>query len=787
MVPSPERCIPLRAKAIIMPANTNHRILAASAAGAAMALLSASHAAAFQLPQFSRPSSALQLRRPPIHNPAKPLWIFGATMDRDRVSGSDDSSSSSSSSTLEGAEWFVKKAKDTSSTVADIEAKREAFQRSLLAARIANDFKSGHPNPSVSDEPTARAHEPTAAAAAPFAALAVKLAKEIVFPLLDPTIAKNVPPKIIRGAAIHGSFLTVLAAVVVCGGLAFPLFETLVAAASVGLFAAYVAITEGKAGEALRAVGGYTWRVADLASEKYREAEAGWKVERAARAMETIGKVIPATEEAVEAEEGVVVENVLREAKLAIRQAEEAKRALRDASVQKTKALVQASEKIDDVRKTKAELARRKREEEMAARRAEEELARKELEVRMAAEAEQRRLEELQRLREKEWLEEQNRLAEERRIARVEEEKRLIEEMRLAEQARIAEEMRLAEEAMAEAERKKEEEAKRKEEELRLAEEARIAAEKAEAERVMKEERERMEAEARARAEEEARLRKLEEEKKKAAEEEEAARLAEFERLAEEARIKEEAEQRRLEEVARMKKEEEEEQQRRLEEMARIKQEEEEELRRLEEMARIKQEEEEEEQRRLEEEEEEQRRLEEVAAAAREAVHLAEAEAALMEEEDDDDDADFIDDDDWEASVRLANELVGMPSSSLGDFSKDADDDMDDLLQMELNELSQEEEDALGKAAREAVRKYEEEMRLARKEKDAIRSSWDEEMVVAPVKDFDDMEDEEDDTAQDEDVDYSSMTVAELKDILRSKGLKVSGKKSELIERLNSS
>ena len=35
--------------------------------------------------------------------------------------------------------------------------------------------------------------------------------------------------------------------------------------------------------------------------------------------------------------------------------------------------------------------------------------------------------------------------------------------------------------------------------------------------------------------------------------------------------------------------------------------------------------------------------------------------------------------------------------------------------------------------------------------------------------------------------DYSKMTVAELKEELRSKGLKVSGKKAELIERLESS
>jgi hypothetical protein len=42
-------------------------------------------------------------------------------------------------------------------------------------------------------------------------------------------------------------------------------------------------------------------------------------------------------------------------------------------------------------------------------------------------------------------------------------------------------------------------------------------------------------------------------------------------------------------------------------------------------------------------------------------------------------------------------------------------------------------------------------------------------------------------TKESSNTDYSSMTVAELKDILRSKGLKVGGKKSELIERLEES
>ena len=115
----------------------------------------------------------------------------------------------------------------------------------------------------------------------------------------------------------------------------------------------------------------------------------------------------------------------------------------------------------------------------------------------------------------------------------------------------------------------------------------------------------------------------------------------------------------------------------------------------------------------------------------------------------------------------------------------------DEMLQTEINDLSAEEEDALGKAAREAVRKYEEEMAMKSSRKEAVKSSWDDEMVVTPG------EEEPINGVSTEEAaaapaaapveDYSKMTVAQLKDVLRSKGLKVSGKKAELVERLASS
>ena len=212
-------------------------------------------------------------------------------------------------------------------------------------------------------------------------------------------------------------------------------------------------------------------------------------------------------------------------------------------------------------------------------------------------------------------------------------------------------------------------------------------------------------------------------EAKKKAEEEEArqkeeARLAEFARLAEEARIKEEAEQRAAEQ------------------------------------ARL----------------EEARLLEEQAEATREAVRLMAEQEALMADDEEDDD-DFMDDDDWEASVLLANELAG-----IGGDSKDAKM-MDELLQTEMGDLSEDEEAALGKAARAAVLKYEQEMAAERGSAPAVEEGNDdafEPEIEEPV-------------TEQETPDYSSMTVAQLKDILRSKGLKVGGKKAELIARLEES
>jgi hypothetical protein len=112
--------------------------------------------------------------------------------------------------------------------------------------------------------------------------------------------------------------------------------------------------------------------------------------------------------------------------------------------------------------------------------------------------------------------------------------------------------------------------------------------------------------------------------------------------------------------------------------------------------------------------------------------------------------------------------------------------------------LSKEEEQSLGKAAREAVRKYEEELRMKQSEKKSARASWDDEMwddappqpssrkgeAIDGVEKVDEIYPSAPEGAN---ADYSNMTVTQLKDLLRSKGMKVSGKKDELIQRLESS
>ena len=69
-------------------------------------------------------------------------------------------------------------------------------------------------------------------------------------------------------------------------------------------------------------------------------------------------------------------------------------------------------------------------------------------------------------------------------------------------------------------------------------------------------------------------------------------------------------------------------------------------------------------------------------------------------------------------------------------------------------------------------------MRQKRTAKLALQSSWEEDAARQKAE-------SKADSSGSSSIDYSEMTVTELKDLLRERGLKVSGKKSELIERLS--
>mmetsp|Transcript_10090 Transcript_10090/g.18163 ORF Transcript_10090/g.18163 Transcript_10090/m.18163 type:complete len:782 (-) Transcript_10090:237-2582(-) len=622
-------------------------------------------------------------------------------------------------------------------------------------------------------------------------------------PLLNPTIAKNVPPNMIQGAAINGAFLTLLTSFFLFGPFSVTSFTTLIAAASVGLITAYISITEGSAGDFVRGIGRVTMQVTDgvlgeveprlerLKREREVEKVANALLVKPTKQPKKIWESSVGLSEGLTAEEAEevrnarltgeagasstaeVVEAQVTEGQTA-EEAESSRNARLDAADEAAKSLkpnVPALTSVDYdaaarlaynasgadgdfevfrdgyLVKMSAMIAQKHQDkilaekEEVSARIVEEEKVRAAAEMKAAVEAEDAAAAEKKRQAEEAGEKAIARAAVERKAdaeeaaaadkkrARAEEDARAKAAAKEEAKAKAAEEEEAltkaaAEKAQLEAEAQKQEEARLAELAAAVAEEQRMIEEQAEVEREM--------------------VRHMQERAQK----QEEARLAEME-----AAVAREEEERQLEEQAKAASEA-------LAEMAAV-------------VA--------EEQRQLEEEQ---------TTAAREAVRLMEEQEALVNDEEEDE----LDDDDWEASIRLANELEGVASPPIG--GDIMDDIGDDMLQMEIDDLSPDEENALGKAAREAVRKYEEEMAMKSRRKEGMRSSWEEGMVqesamvtptpppAAEVKEEPINGGEVEEAAAPASVDYSKMTVAQLKDELRSKGLKVGGKKAELVERL---
>ena len=165
----------------------------------------------------------------------------------------------------------------------------------------------------------------------------------------------------------------------------------------------------------------------------------------------------------------------------------------------------------------------------------------------------------------------------------------------------------------------------------------------------------------------------------------------------------------------------------------------------------------------------------------------------------DEDDESVLGDEDLEAAIALAQEfeddkIAGVDGllqalrelDADGDIEGDDEEDYPELGEDDATfsdsqagqEQAQNPED-LARAAREAVATYEAEMAAKSQSRKAQKSEWAE--AVAAVSEEREIDASPTATAA---TDWASLTVAKLKDELRSRGLKVGGKKAELIQRL---
>ena len=291
----------------------------------------------------------------------------------------------------------------------------------------------------------------------------LRAAAAAVDPILKGQMEPQVPDRAIKGALMAGVVATTLAG------------KGAVLSSAAGLTAAYVAITTGPIGQAMRAVGGLTWDVASGLANAYKKADEEGKLDAFVDKLSTMDinywkqfsdrfwTVDPKVLQQKEKEQEQAQRSLLAyRLTLEVAEAQKRKVAAEQARVAEEARLKEEARLAEEARI--AEGARMKEEATKAeeARMAEE--ARKAEEARLAEEA---RIAEEARKVEEARIAEESRLAEEARKAkeaRIAEEARLAKEARLAEEARQAEEARIAEEA-------------RKVEEARIAEEARLAEE----------------------------------------------------------------------------------------------------------------------------------------------------------------------------------------------------------------------------------------------------------------------------------------------------------------------
>jgi hypothetical protein len=279
-------------------------------------------------------------------------------------------------------------------------------------------------------------------------------------PIFVKEVQSGVPADTIKGAALAGA------------ALAFIASHGVLVTSAAGLTAAYIAISQGVAGDVLRTVGGITWDVTEAAANLYKMATSNEKI--AGMSKELADRVIVAVE--TRQDRAATLQQTEIESNGDSQEVEEATEAYMESQEELTRVLLEAESAIDAA--------------DAAIARANETLGTDEFpeEQDEKAEEESRLLaQEQARLADDEKVEEESRLLaqEQARLAEVEkaeEESRLLaqEQARLAEVEKVEEESRLlAEEQarLAEVEKVEEESRLLAEEQARLAEEERVAKE----------------------------------------------------------------------------------------------------------------------------------------------------------------------------------------------------------------------------------------------------------------------------------------------------------------------
>ena len=104
----------------------------------------------------------------------------------------------------EGTEWYVNRSKGA------IDSAQESTANAITDASTSTTIDSTNEDNNNNNENDIANHNISAEEPSTLNILTEKLAADFLSPLLDPTIEKNVPPQIIRGAAIDGGILAIL-------------------------------------------------------------------------------------------------------------------------------------------------------------------------------------------------------------------------------------------------------------------------------------------------------------------------------------------------------------------------------------------------------------------------------------------------------------------------------------------------------------------------------------------------------------------------------------------------